>query len=278
MSSLGKRLKETRLARGWTLRALGERAGISPSHLCGIERGAQRPSAEALQKLAEVYGTSVAELTDDAWRPHPRRRWRLRRRGTVLRRRFRYRRPTVPEGTLAVLCREAAFYRLGRALIERVRAQKRPAPFWTALKLLMHGQNGAEQVTSLHLLDRALDLEDIEPQHVRFHRPVVQEPGRRWIAIIIEHEGVTFLFYPQVTIRGITGQYPTLDFLVCMSDGQRTWSADLEIDGPGHDRTPFKDADRDVIANLPVLRVRLPELDRESFVDRLLERLMRLRP
>jgi len=277
MSQLGERLRQSRRDRGWTLRQLAERSGLSPSHLCGIERGTQRPSTGALDRLALAFGVSLGAITQGIWRPRPRARWCLRTRGTRLRRLFRYKRPRTPESTLAVQCREAGYYPLGKVLIERVRAQQRRTAFWTGVRHFMHGQNGAEQMASLHLLQRAVDFEEIEPQYVRFHLPVLQEPGRRWIAMLLEHAGCTFLFYPQVTVKGTTGQTPTLDFVVRITDGAQSWTVDVEIDGPGHDRQLFKDAERDVVVNLPVLRVRLRELDDERFAERLLERLMKLR-
>ncbi|NDD31119.1 MAG: helix-turn-helix domain-containing protein [Proteobacteria bacterium] len=274
MSAFGQRLRQLRTSCSLTLRQLAERTGLSPSHLCAIERGSDQASSKALEALARAYQMTVASLTAGLWRPSPRSQRKLRTRGTLLRRLFSWVPPRLPESTLAVMCREAGFYRLGKSLVEQLRAQRRPAPFWSAAKLYLHGQNGAEQVTSLHLFERAVDLEDIEPQFVRFPRPVVQEPGRRWIALVLEFNGFTILVYPQVTICGLTGQYPTLDFLVCLSDGVSNAYIDLEIDGPGHEGRRFKDAERDVVTGLPVLRVPLPELDRGDFAERLLERVV----
>jgi transcriptional regulator with XRE-family HTH domain len=62
VSSLGARLREKRTERRLSLRALAGAAGVSPSLVSGVERGAVQPSVASLQKLSAALGTSVAEL------------------------------------------------------------------------------------------------------------------------------------------------------------------------------------------------------------------------
>lgn len=58
------RIKDLRLARGWTQEALAERVGLSVPYLSQIERGANRkqPGARLLGLFAEALGCSVGEL------------------------------------------------------------------------------------------------------------------------------------------------------------------------------------------------------------------------
>jgi DNA-binding transcriptional MerR regulator len=60
--ALGSRLREQRNQRAYSLRALAAAAGLSPSLVSGVERGAVQPSLASLQKLSAALGTSVAEL------------------------------------------------------------------------------------------------------------------------------------------------------------------------------------------------------------------------
>lgn len=60
--SLGMRLREKRTDCGLSLRALAAAAGVSPSLVSGVERGAVQPSLASLQKLSAALGTSVGEL------------------------------------------------------------------------------------------------------------------------------------------------------------------------------------------------------------------------
>jgi len=55
-------IKQQRTARGLTLGKLGVASGLSPSHLCRIEKGERFPSARALQKVARPLGMDETEL------------------------------------------------------------------------------------------------------------------------------------------------------------------------------------------------------------------------
>ncbi|MBY0098267.1 helix-turn-helix domain-containing protein [Mesobacillus maritimus] len=59
----GKRLKELRRRKGFTLDTLSERTGISKSYLSLIERDIQsNPSLDILHKLAKTFDVQVEEL------------------------------------------------------------------------------------------------------------------------------------------------------------------------------------------------------------------------
>lgn len=61
-SSLGVRLKAARTAKGYGLREVAKRSGVSASSISRAERGHERISAEYLTKLAECYGVSLYDL------------------------------------------------------------------------------------------------------------------------------------------------------------------------------------------------------------------------
>ncbi|MGM0902165.1 MAG: helix-turn-helix domain-containing protein [Bacillota bacterium] len=59
----GKRLKELRRRKGFTLDTLSERTGISKSYLSLIERDIQtNPSLDILHRLAKTFDVQVEEL------------------------------------------------------------------------------------------------------------------------------------------------------------------------------------------------------------------------
>ncbi|UII56510.1 helix-turn-helix domain-containing protein [Cytobacillus spongiae] len=71
---VGKRIKQARLKRGYSINELAERAGVSKSYLSYIERGIQEnPSLQVLAKLAKTLGTSVEELLGS-----PREEWKMK--------------------------------------------------------------------------------------------------------------------------------------------------------------------------------------------------------
>ncbi len=61
-AGLGQRLRERRIERGMSLRALAAQAGVSPSLVSGVERGVVQPSIASVQKLSAALGTTVAAL------------------------------------------------------------------------------------------------------------------------------------------------------------------------------------------------------------------------
>ncbi|MFD7135337.1 helix-turn-helix domain-containing protein [Streptomyces sp. NPDC059894] len=62
MAMIGSRLRELRMGRGLSLRALATAVGVSPTLLSQVERGVTEPSLSTLRRLAEVYTVSVADL------------------------------------------------------------------------------------------------------------------------------------------------------------------------------------------------------------------------
>lgn len=60
--NLGKRVRDLRKARGWTLEQAAVQAGLARSTLSKIENGQMSPTYEALKKLAEGLAVSVPQL------------------------------------------------------------------------------------------------------------------------------------------------------------------------------------------------------------------------
>jgi transcriptional regulator with XRE-family HTH domain len=68
---VGERLREIRLRRRATLRAIAERAGVSESFLSQVERGRASASVASLRRIAGALGVSVADLFDSNGPPGP---------------------------------------------------------------------------------------------------------------------------------------------------------------------------------------------------------------
>ncbi|MDK2821405.1 MAG: hypothetical protein PWP31_1370 [Clostridia bacterium] len=64
MRVCGKRIRELREGRGYSLHDLAERSGVSVSYLSEIERGAKRPSLKIIDKIAEALNTSKGQLVE----------------------------------------------------------------------------------------------------------------------------------------------------------------------------------------------------------------------
>lgn len=65
ITGLGDRLKRLRLARDLTLKQVGVKAGVSPTHLSEIERGKTSPTVGALLRIAAALGEEASRLVDD---------------------------------------------------------------------------------------------------------------------------------------------------------------------------------------------------------------------
>ncbi|MBL9033062.1 MAG: response regulator [Phycisphaerae bacterium] len=63
---LGRRIREDRTARGWTLRDLSDASGVSVSQLSSIERGTHLPSLESLLSIADALGQAPSGWLVDA--------------------------------------------------------------------------------------------------------------------------------------------------------------------------------------------------------------------
>jgi transcriptional regulator with XRE-family HTH domain len=63
--TMGKKIKQERLKRSWTVEELAERADISSSFLSSVERGARSLSLENLLKFSDIFETTVDFLLND---------------------------------------------------------------------------------------------------------------------------------------------------------------------------------------------------------------------
>ncbi|MFP7296711.1 helix-turn-helix domain-containing protein [Neobacillus niacini] len=59
---IGKRLKELRKEKGWTLEQAGARIGLRKSSYASYETKYRRPTMERLNQLSNLYGVSVDYL------------------------------------------------------------------------------------------------------------------------------------------------------------------------------------------------------------------------
>jgi XRE family aerobic/anaerobic benzoate catabolism transcriptional regulator len=71
LTALGRRARARRLSRGWTLREVAERSGVSPRFLVQLEAGAGNISVRRLADVAHALDTTPAALLtlDEARRP-----------------------------------------------------------------------------------------------------------------------------------------------------------------------------------------------------------------
>jgi transcriptional regulator with XRE-family HTH domain len=58
---IGKKLKELREKKGYSMRFVGEALGLDYSYIGKIEKG-NLPSLKVLKELVELYGTTLSEL------------------------------------------------------------------------------------------------------------------------------------------------------------------------------------------------------------------------
>jgi transcriptional regulator with XRE-family HTH domain len=68
-TELGDRIKRLRLASDLTLKEVGEKAGVSPTHLSEIERGKTSPTVGALLRIAAALGEEASRLVDESCPP-----------------------------------------------------------------------------------------------------------------------------------------------------------------------------------------------------------------
>lgn len=62
---IGKRIREIRTEKGFSMYRITQLTGISGHHIKGIEDGTRQPTIETLQKLLAPLGVSMAELFND---------------------------------------------------------------------------------------------------------------------------------------------------------------------------------------------------------------------
>src|SRR4030095_5025859 len=73
LETLGGRTRDLRAARGWTLRDLAERSGVSVRFLVAVESGRGNISIRLLADLAGAFGITPSDLlreSDTARQPH----------------------------------------------------------------------------------------------------------------------------------------------------------------------------------------------------------------
>jgi XRE family transcriptional regulator, aerobic/anaerobic benzoate catabolism transcriptional regulator len=66
LEALGIKVREGRIARGWTLRDLAERSGVSVRFLVQLESGRANISVKRLGEIAGAFGVTAADLLRDA--------------------------------------------------------------------------------------------------------------------------------------------------------------------------------------------------------------------
>ena len=71
LAGLGRRARALRLARGWTLREVAERSGVSPRFLVQLESGRGNISVRRLADVAQALDTTAAILLTDTDAPPP---------------------------------------------------------------------------------------------------------------------------------------------------------------------------------------------------------------
>jgi len=62
---LGKRVREARLAKGWSQERLAEASGLHRTYIGGIERGERNVSILNISKIAQVLGKTASDLTSE---------------------------------------------------------------------------------------------------------------------------------------------------------------------------------------------------------------------
>jgi XRE family transcriptional regulator, aerobic/anaerobic benzoate catabolism transcriptional regulator len=71
LTGLGRRTRSLRLARGWTLREVSERSGLSPRFLVQLEAGRGNISVRRLAEVARALETTAAALLTDTNQAQP---------------------------------------------------------------------------------------------------------------------------------------------------------------------------------------------------------------
>lgn len=64
--SIGKNIKEMRLARGWTQKQLGELCGMADSAIRRYEADRGNPTRSTMQKFADAFGVGITVLENDS--------------------------------------------------------------------------------------------------------------------------------------------------------------------------------------------------------------------
>lgn len=65
MSTVGRRIRAARIAKGWTQEELAEKAGISPTHVSVIERAGNSVKLETFVSICCSLGISADDILQD---------------------------------------------------------------------------------------------------------------------------------------------------------------------------------------------------------------------
>jgi len=72
-STIGKKVRQERLSRGWTQEELAEKIDMNPSFVGQIERGLKAASFDTLERLSHVFGMKVVDFLMEGVEREPRR-------------------------------------------------------------------------------------------------------------------------------------------------------------------------------------------------------------
>ena len=61
-STIGKKVHQERLKRGWTQEELAEKIDMNPSFVGQIERGLKAASFDTLERLSQIFGMEVVDF------------------------------------------------------------------------------------------------------------------------------------------------------------------------------------------------------------------------
>ncbi len=62
LKTIGKTIKEVRLARGWSQMYLAAEASLDKSYIGAIERAEVNPSIKKIARIADALGVSIGEF------------------------------------------------------------------------------------------------------------------------------------------------------------------------------------------------------------------------
>jgi transcriptional regulator with XRE-family HTH domain len=71
LDSFGRRLRELRQGRDWSLQELAEKSGLSKTFLSRLETGDRQASIAAVLSLARIFGVSLASMFEDDFAIEP---------------------------------------------------------------------------------------------------------------------------------------------------------------------------------------------------------------
>ena len=67
--SLGKKIAQLRKLRDWKQEDLAQKLNVHKSHISRWESGRMTPRVDALQRLAEIFGVSLEDITGEHSNP-----------------------------------------------------------------------------------------------------------------------------------------------------------------------------------------------------------------